>query len=418
MSDHLFENHRDDGFLNIADHDSYTDGVPHASFARLRAEDPVHWTTPTDGMRSFWSVTRQADILEANGKPEIFSSAQGIRIEDQSHEEYLARRTFQETDPPEHRVTRKLVNPAFSRPAIAQYEEMIRALAGDIVDAAFAKGTFDAVDMIAKQLPMMMLGRILGLPDSDLDWLVEKGDALIGNTDPDFTDHVVDKMDSDAYRLMPFRSPAGIDLYDYAETVFSGEKAVDPRGVLHRVIDADAGLALPDFKNFFCLLVAAGNDTTRYSIAMALYLLTRHPELLEQLQSGTVDDTAADEIIRLASPTMHFRRTATEDTMLGGQPIAKGDKVVLWFVSGNRDESVFADPHRPHLDRSPNPNVAFGQGGPHFCLGMWLARLEVKTVLQAMAARLASIEALEKPRWTRSNFICGVKSLPVRVQVR
>ncbi|CAI8246746.1 MAG: Putative cytochrome P450 126 [SAR116 cluster bacterium] len=418
MSDHLYENHRDDGFLNIADHDSYTDGVPHASFARLRAEDPVHWTTPSDGMRSFWSVTRQADILEANGKPEIFSSAQGIRIEDQSHEEYLARRTFQETDPPEHRVTRKLVNPAFSRPAIAQYEEMIRALAGDIVDAAFAKGTFDAVDMIAKQLPMMMLGRILGLPDSDLDWLVEKGDALIGNTDPDFTDHVVDKMDSDAYRLMPFRSPAGIDLYDYAETVFSGEKAVDPRGVLHRVIDADAGLALPDFKNFFCLLVAAGNDTTRYSIAMALYLLTRHPELLEQLQSGTVDDTAADEIIRLASPTMHFRRTATEDTMLGGQPIAKGDKVVLWFVSGNRDESVFADPHRPHLDRSPNPNVAFGQGGPHFCLGMWLARLEVKAVLQAMAARLASIEALEKPRWTRSNFICGVKSLPVRVQVR
>ena len=418
MSDHLYENHRDDGFLNIADHDSYTDGVPHASFARLRAEDPVHWTTPTDGMRSFWSVTRQADILEANGKPEIFSSAQGIRIEDQSHEEYLARRTFQETDPPEHRVTRKLVNPAFSRPAIAQYEEMIRALAGDIVDAAFAKGSFDAVDMIAKQLPMMMLGRILGLPDSDLDWLVEKGDALIGNTDPDFTDYVVDKMDSDAYRLMPFRSPAGIDLYDYAETVFSGEKAVDPRGVLHRVIDADAGLALPDFKNFFCLLVAAGNDTTRYSIAMALYLLTRHPELLEQLQSGTVDDTAADEIIRLASPTMHFRRTATEDTMLGGQPIAKGDKVVLWFVSGNRDESVFADPHRPHLDRSPNPNVAFGQGGPHFCLGMWLARLEVKTVLQAMAARLASIEALEKPRWTRSNFICGVKSLPVRVQVR
>ena len=418
MSDHFYENHRDDGFLNIADHDSYTDGVPHASFARLRAEDPVHWTTPTDGMRSFWSVTRQADILEANGKPEIFSSAQGIRIEDQSHEEYLARRTFQETDPPEHRVTRKLVNPAFSRPAIAQYEEMIRALAGDIVDAAFAKGSFDAVDMIAKQLPMMMLGRILGLPDSDLDWLVEKGDALIGNTDPDFTDHVVDKMDSDAYRLMPFRSPAGIDLYDYAETVFSGEKAVDPRGVLHRVIDADAGLALPDFKNFFCLLVAAGNDTTRYSIAMALYLLTRHPELLEQLQSGTVDDTAADEIIRLASPTMHFRRTATEDTMLGGQPIAKGDKVVLWFVSGNRDESVFADPHRPHLDRSPNPNVAFGQGGPHFCLGMWLARLEVKTVLQAMAARLASIEALEKPRWTRSNFICGVKSLPVRVQVR
>jgi len=414
----MIENQRDDGFLNVADHDSYTDGVPHASFARLRREDPVHWTVPTDGMKGFWSLTRHADILEANGKPDIFSSAQGIRVEDQTREEYLARRTFQETDPPEHRVTRKLVNPAFSRPAIVQYEAMIRQLAGEIVDAAVARGEFEAVDAIAKQLPMLMLGRILGLPDADLEWLVEKGDALIGNTDPDFTDHVVDKMDSDAYRFMPFRSPAGADLYDYAETVFSGEKAVDPRGVLNRVISADKGLPLADFKNFFCLLVAAGNDTTRYSIAMALHLMTVHPELLGQLQSGSVDDTAADEIIRLASPTMHFRRTATADTELGGKTIRKGDKVVLWFVSGNRDETVFDAPHMPQLDRSPNPNVAFGQGGPHFCLGMWLARLEVKVVLQALAGRLSSIEALEPPRWTRSNFICGVKSLPVRVRVQ
>ena len=130
-----------------------------------------------------------------------------------------------------------------------------------------------------------------------------------------------------------------------------------------------------------------------------------------------MDDTAADEI-KVASPTMHFRRTATADTELGGKTIRKGDKVVLWFVSGNRDETVFDAPHMPQLDRSPNPNVAFGQGGPHFCLGMWLARLEVKVVLQALAGRLSSIEALEPPRWTRSNFICGVKSLPVRVQVQ
>ena len=409
----------DDGFLNVGDHDSFANGVPHKTFERLRREDPVSWTEPTDGMRGFWSVTRHADILAANGTPDVFSSAQGIRIEDQTHEEYLARRTFQETDPPEHRITRKMVNPAFSRPAMLKYESLVREMAAEVLDEALAHPEIDGVETIAKQLPMLMLGQILGLPREDLDWLVQKGDALIGNSDPDFTDFVIDKIDSDAYRFMPFRSPAGADLYDYADKVMSGETKVSSEGVLARVLgSAEPGMSATDFKNFFCLLVAAGNDTTRYSIAMALYLLTRHPELLEQLQSGTVDDTAADEIIRLASPTMHFRRTATEDTMLGGQPIAKGDKVVLWFVSGNRDESVFADPHRPHLDRSPNPNVAFGQGGPHFCLGMWLARLEVKTVLQAMAARLASIEALEKPRWTRSNFICGVKSLPVRVQVR
>ena len=348
----------------------------------------------------------------------FFSSAQGIRIEDQSREEYLARRTFQETDPPEHHVTRKMLNPAFSRPAIAQYETMIRDLAHKIIDEALVKTEFDAVEGIAKQLPMMMLGRILGLPDSDLEWLVEKGDALIGNTDPDFTDHVVDKMDSDAYRFMPFRSPAGVELYDYAESVFTGSKTVDGAGVLSRVIAAENGLDLAEFKNFFCLLVAAGNDTTRYSIAMAIYLLTQHPHLLAQLQSGSVDKTAADECIRLASPTMHFRRTATVDTELGGKKIAKGDKVVLWFVSGNRDESVFDTPHLPLFDRSPNHNVAFGQGGPHFCLGMWLARLEVSVVLQVLAARLSHITALAPPRWTRSNFICGVKELQVGVQVR
>ena len=414
MSDFSYDN----GNLNIADHDSYTKGVPHISFAKLRAEDPVHWTTPVDGMKSFWSLTRHSDIKFANSRPDIFSSAQGIRIEDQSHEEYLARRTFQETDPPEHHVTRKMLNPAFSRPAIAQYETMIRDLAHEIIDKALVKTEFDAVEGIAKQLPMMMLGRILGLPDSDLEWLVEKGDALIGNTDPDFTDHVVDKMDSDAYRFMPFRSPAGVELYDYAESVFTGSKTVDGAGVLSRVIAADNGLDLAEFKNFFCLLVAAGNDTTRYSIAMAIYLLTQHPHLLAQLQSGSVDKTAADECIRLASPTMHFRRTATVDTELGGKKIAKGDKVVLWFVSGNRDESVFDTPHLPLFDRSPNHNVAFGQGGPHFCLGMWLARLEVSVVLQVLAARLSHITALAPPRWTRSNFICGVKELQVGVQVR
>ena len=168
----------DDGFLNIADHDSYISGVPHKSFARLRAEDPVHWTTPTDGMKSFWSITRHADILTANSQPELFSSAQGIRIEDQSHEEYMARRTFQETDPPEHRLTRKMVNPAFSRPAMVGYEATIRELASKIIDKAFSLGEFDAVEHIAKQLPMMMLGRILGLPDHDLSWLVEKGGCV------------------------------------------------------------------------------------------------------------------------------------------------------------------------------------------------------------------------------------------------
>ena len=406
----------DDGFLDIADHDSFLGGVPHNTFARLRKEDPVHWTPELRG-RGFWSVTRHADILHANQQNAIFSSAQGIRIEDQTYEEYLARRTFQETDPPEHRLTRRMVNPAFSQKAVAAYEEMIRELAADIVENALQLVEFDAVELIAKQLPMMMLGRILGVPSADFEWLVQKGDALIGNTDPEFTDLVVDKMDSEEYRFMPFRSPAGADLYDYADQILHGKKAIDPEGVLARVLasnEADGVMEDRDFKNFFCLLVAAGNDTTRYSIAMALYQLTANPQLLGQLQTGNHWKTAADEFIRFASPTMHFRRTATIDTELGGKAIKKGDKVVLWFVSGNRDETIFTKPHEIDVSRNPNPHVAFGQGGAHFCLGIWLARMEVRVILQELAARLSSIEAFSEPSWTRSNFICGVKHLMVR----
>jgi cytochrome P450 len=411
----------DDGHVDISNHDSFAGGVPHKTFERLRREDPVHWTPEHDGGRGFWSLTRHADILAANGDNQVFSSAQGIRIEDQTREEYLARRTFQETDPPEHRVTRKLLNPAFSKGAVAGYEVMITELAEAIVEEALKLETFDGVAEIAKQLPMLMLGRILGFPREDLDWLVSKGDALIGNTDPDFAQMLVDKEDTSAYRLMPFRSPAAIELYDYADAILKGEKTIDDQGLLRRIIDQNQNEEVMDergFKNFFCLLVAAGNDTTRYSIAMALYLLAKDPGLLQQLRAGDLWDSAADEFIRYASPTMHFRRTATEDVEMGGKQIKKGDKVILWFVSGNRDEEVFDDPYAVKLDRQAGRHVAFGQGGVHVCLGMWLARMELRVLLKVLADRVERFELLEDPSWTRSNFICGVKKLPLRAYLR
>lgn len=400
---------------NLADHDSFVDGVPHDTFAAMRSDAPLHWTPEWGGDKGFWSLTRYADIMAAQRDPETFSSAQGIRIEDQSHAEYMARRTFQETDPPEHTGTRRAVNPAFAKPVVAKFEPLIRELARDIVSEAFRQQQFDAVEHIAKRLPMLMLGRILGVPDADLDWLVERGDALIGNTDPDFTDTVIDKVNTDAYRMMPFRSPAGVELYDYADAVLRGDKPVDPDGILARVHGQIEGL---DFKNFFCLLVAAGNDTTRYSIAMAMHLLATQEGLLQELQQGAVWDTAPDEFIRLAAPTLHFRRTATRDIDLHGQTIAKGDKVLMWFVSGCRDEEVFADAHRAVPGRTPNRHMAFGQGGPHVCLGMWLAKLELRAVLQEIAGRVRHIEPAGAPTWTRSNFICGVKTLPLTFHLK
>ena len=403
----------DNGHMNLLSHDSFSSGVPHKTFARLRNEDPVSWTKGDAETKGFWNLTRHADISLANRQSAIFSSAQGIRIEDQSHEEYMARRTFQETDAPEHTQTRRVVNPNFAKPVVAHFESLIRELASDIADKALQRSEFDAVDSLAKQLPMMMLGRILGVPDEDLDWLVEKGDALIGNSDPDFTDHVVDKMDTNAYRFMPFRSPAGVELYDYAADLLENRRSLAEDGILAKMMQDENGLKELEFKNFFCLLVAAGNDTTRYSIAMALNLLAHNPELIAQLRIGNHWDTCADEFIRLASPTMHFRRTLTEDFELHGKTMKKGDKALLWFVSGSRDDAVFENPHACQLDRTPNRHLAFGQGGIHVCLGMHLAKLEVRIAVEELIKRVDVFEAIEAPTWTRSNFICGVKKLNV-----
>lgn len=410
----------DNGHADLSDHDSFLAGAPHNTFARLRRDDPLAWSEMKGG-KGFWSVTRHHDILELNRNYQLLSSARGIRMEDQSYEEYLARRTFQETDPPEHSRTRVLVAKAFSKPVVALFEEQICSICDSILDSVLERGSFDAVKDVARQLPMRMLGQIIGVPDADLDWLVEKGDQLIANTDPEFTEHVLDKTDTDAYRLMPFRSPAGAELFDYAKSLMRDkESRGDTSGVLHLILQPDAHgnvISENEFRNFFCLLVAAGNDTTRYSIAASLFALCNRPDLLAQLKAGdeALWETAPDEFIRWASPTMHFRRTATRDFELHGKQVKEGDKVLLWFVSGNRDEDAFDNPFELNLRRSPNRHVSFGQGGPHICLGMWLARLEVKILLQELVKRISRIEQVGAHEFLRSNFIGGIKRLPVRI---
>ncbi len=411
----------DDGYADLGSHDTFLNGPPHKTFARLRREDPMHWSDWSGG-KGYWSVTRHADILELNRQADMLSSARGIRMEDQSYEEYLARRTFQETDAPEHMETRMKAAKAFSKPVIAQFEGVIRDLCGPILDEAFAKGTFDATKDIARQLPMRMLGRIVGLPDEDLPWLVEKGDSLIANTDPDFTDHVLDKMTTDEFRMMPFNSPAGADLFVYAKDLMRKKaEAGDTSGVLHLILQPGLdGSVMPEheFRNFFCLLVAAGNDTTRYSIAAGIHALAHQPELLTQLQSGQVWDTMADEIIRWATPTSYFRRTATRDFDYHGKRVREGDKVLYWFISGNRDETAMEDPFTVNFARAQNRHMSFGQGGPHVCLGMWLARLEVRVLFEELAKRLRTIEPAGPHKYLRSNFIGGIKELPVTVTVK
>ncbi len=413
----------DNGHAVLSDHDSFINGPPHNTFSRMRREDPL---ARCDGgeFEDYWSLTRYEDIMTYNRNFKLLSSARGIRLEDQSHEEYLARRTFQETDPPEHTRMRMLVGKAFSRPVIAEYEQIIRGLCNEILDQALSLGEFDAVKEIARQLPMRMLGQILGVPDEDLDWLVTKGDELIASFDPEYASPLTESYDSDEYRLLPFRSPASVELYDYAKQLVENKGTRNGKsGVLGLITQPnEEGEVISDteFRNFFCLVVSAGNDTTRYTISASLHALANQPELLDQLQQADEKswNVATEEMLRWASPTMHFRRTAMRDFVLHDKQVKEGDKVLLWFVSGNRDERQFEIPFNINLARNPNRHMAFGQGGPHVCLGMWLARLEVRLLLQTLVDRVKAIRQVGEHEFLRSNFVGGIKKLPLAFELK
>ena len=405
-----------DAFADITDHDVYTRGVPHATFLRLREEDPVSFTEEADGP-GFWSVTRYEDVLFVSRHTELFSSAQGIRLEDMDAEECQARRTIMEMDPPQHSRYRRLVSRPFSPRSVAAYEDSVRELAIEVLSEVRGQASFDFVSKVARQLPMKMLGRLLGLPDADLDWLVDRGDALIGNTDSDFTDFVVDQVDTSEYRLLPFRSPVSLELFDYAQQAMAQRRDSPTDDVLTSLLQptVDGDLLEDDqLKNFFTLMVAAGNDTTRYSMAAGLNVIAERPQLLDTLRDDPASiRTAVDEMLRWASTTMHFRRTATQDTELRGTRIKAGDKVVVWFVSADFDAEKFNDPFHFEAGRTPNDHVAFGLQSPHLCLGAHLARLEMRVLFEELVPMLDAIEVVGTPERLRSNFISGFKRLEV-----
>jgi cytochrome P450 len=411
-----------DALADITSHDTYLAGVPHDTFAYLRAHDPVHWTEEVGG-RGFWSLTTYDDVLFASRNTEIFSSRQGIRLEDMDQEETEARRTLMEMDAPEHTRLRRLVSRPFAPKSVNEYEDAVRAMARDVLDALQGEREFNFVHTVARELPMRMLGRLLGLPDEDLEWLVQRGDALIGNTDADFTEFVVDQVDTSEYRLLPFRSPIALELFEYASRALEKRHLSPTHDVLSALlaptVDGDTldDLAL---KNFFTLMVAAGNDTTRYTMTGGLLALIERPELFARIPAMTVEErkSLVEEMLRWTTVTMHFRRTVTRDVEIRGTTLKAGDKVVLWYSSANFDETHFDDPREFRADRAPNDHVAFGLHSPHLCLGAHLARLELRVLFEEVAQRWQRVELTAPPERLRSNFISGMKTLPVRVTWR
>ena len=271
---------------------------------------------------------------------------------------------------------------------------------------------------------MRMLGSMLGVPDHDGDWLVERGDALLGNFDPEFTEHPVGLTNTDEFKSIPFRSPAALDLYRYAERQAEQRRGAPTDDVISAIlaptIDGD-GLTEREFKNFFVLLVSAGNDTTRYTMAEGMKALIERPDQLAELRDsaisgqGVLMDSAVEEILRWGTVTMHFRRTATIDVTLHDQQIKQGDKVVIWFNSADFDERQFPDPYRFDIHRKPNDHVAFGRMSPHLRLGAQLARMELKVVFEELLPRISEARLNGPVERLRSNFISGIKRLPIAV---
>ena len=403
---------------DITSHDTYTSGVPHATFARLRRDDPVHWTPEADGS-GFWSIVGYRDALAVSRDVATFTSAEGIRLEEMDAEENEARKTLMEMDPPEHTRFRRLVNKGFTRRTIESYEEPIRALAAEVVERALQDDRFDFVHAIAEELPMRMLGTLLGTTEEHGRQLVVWGDALLGNTDPDFTDFPVDLVDTDEFRMVPFRSPAAIEIFQFAQEQASDRRACPRDDIITQLLQPAAdGVPLTDreFNNFFTLLVAAGNDTTRYSMTHGMWTFMNHPELWQALRARPdLMETGVEEVLRTSAVTMHFRRTATRDVAFGGKPIKAGDKVVMWLNSANHDDEGFPNPWRFDLAREKNDHMAFGRNGPHLCLGAWLARMELRLVFEELLKRVDRLELNGDIQHLRSNFIAGIKTMPVRV---
>jgi cytochrome P450 len=407
--------------VDIVSHDVYEAGVPHAAYDRLRTDAPVAWIneTPANGHHGagFWALTRWDDVVAVHKDWRTWSSeVGGTEIEELAPDALVARRTMLETDPPRHTRLRQLVNPAFSRATVQTYAGAARDIVGDVVAAAAARARVEAVDEIARTIPIRMLTSLLGIPDADAAQLFHWADQIVYHADPDYSAAVVDRVDTDDYRLLPFRSPVSLLVFDELARLIATRHRHGPGDLLSVLQDAtDRGLlTVRERDTFFLLLLIAGNETTRHSLSHALLAFAKHPDQLDRLRrEPALLDTAVEEVLRWACPQIHFRRTATVDTELRGVTITAGDKVVTWYVAANFDPEQFADPYRFDIARTPNRHVTFGGGGPHLCLGQWMARLEVRTFLEALVTLVDRVDVVGDVERVRSNFINGVKRLPI-----
>jgi len=396
-------------------------GYPHAEWTRLRREDPVHWSQPPM-YRPFWAITKHADITEVSTQPDKFRSAGRFilfpdmpGVDSRMMEENPPLRMLVNMDPPEHRSYRKLVGNWFTPRAIARLEARLEEITSEIFDELARDGgeyTCDFVTDIAARQPLRMITEILGIPREQEDFVLRVTNENFGLEDEEFAR----EGDTPQQRLA-FLQEAFAYLSEITE-----ERRRNPRNDLSTVLAQATidGQPVPQFELFslYFLVMVAGHDTTRNSISNGFLALLEHPEELAKLRANPdLVETGADEIVRWTTPVNHFSRTATEDYVLRGKQIKKGDSVALFYASANRDEEIFEDPFAFRLDRDPNPHLGFGIG-EHFCLGAHLARLDLKVFFRQFAQRLQSIELDGPVERLSASFVGGPKHVPIRYRFK
>jgi cytochrome P450 len=388
--------------VDLMDEDLFEQGPPHGLLARMRAEAPVRWNPISDD-DGFWSLTKAADISAASKDPVTFSSErQGVFVrEGMPMPLDVLNQVILGMDPPRHTKFRGIVQKAFTPRIVALQEEQIRGRISSLVDAVCEDGECDLVSALSVELPLQVIAEMLGVPQEDrqklFDWTLE-----------------IEKAVSDPTVSGP-EALGQIGLYLAGIVADRRDKPADD--LVTALISAEVdGERLTDFEiaAMFALLMFAGNDTTRNTISGGALALIEHPDERQALiDDPSLLDCAIEEILRWVTPVMWFRRTATTDTEIRGVPVKEGDKVVLWYISGSRDEDLVADPMRFDVTRDLH-HQAFGGGGRHFCLGAPLARLELKLVFPELLRRLPEMELAGPVGRTRSNWVNGFTSMPVR----
>jgi cytochrome P450 len=409
--------------VNLSNLDLFESGAPWPVFAELRQADPLHWSDEDSPNHGFWSVTRYHDIVRVLRDSETFTSERFTNLEEVDAEQEEARRSLLETDGARHRALRRLLQGQFTPAAVAQYETFLRGLTATTLDNAFSQGEFDFVGEVASDFPINVLAKLLDVPVEDNKQLIDWGNRMIGFDDPEHADVLINDPESEKYRLVPFRSPAALEVFAYGDALAKERRGKNGTDLVSVLVNGDMsdGIALSerDFHTNFLLLVVAGNETTRHTISHTMINLIQNPDQLTKLQENPeLIPWAVEEFLRFASPVYHFRRTATKDVEIHGQSIKSGEKIVTWFASGNRDSSIFERANKFDVTRNPNEHMTFGRGGPHMCLGNALARIELRVMFEDLISRIDSMELTGPVDYLRSNFVHGIKRMPVRVKLR